>query len=141
MDCEEYGGITICGNFAERLEEKPADFDYMTTGKWYEPYPFETREKIGHVICSCKRVKVDFAPYYGWDMWHEDSCNLMRQLKAKPQLANLWQYSYLPAIYPASDVPADKPVPLWIDTRSRRATIKVRRILPQMPLPLFGGLV
>lgn len=135
MDCEDLGGIVISGNFAERTETKPDDFDYMHTGKWYEPYPFEWREKLGSTICSCSRVKVNYAPYYGFDYFHLDTCNLMRKLEAEPGIANLYE-CYLPAITRYTDaVESPDHIPLYIKgRRSKGYAIKVKRKLPQLSL-------
>lgn len=136
MDCEDLGGITISGNFAERTETKPKDFDYNRTGKWYEPYSFEWRETLGGTICNCSRIKVNYAPYFGYDYYHLDSCNLMRKLDAEPGIHNLVQ-TYLPAITRYTDsVPNRDRIPLYIKgrKRSRSYAIRVRRVLPQLSL-------
>ena len=130
MDCEIFGnGSAICGNFAEVQPEKPKDFDYMSTAKWLEDYPLDKRECIGGTICSCKKVLVHYAPYYGWDYFHVDTCNLMRKLKDRPQLGILWAYDHLPSIqFSGKAVPADTPVGIYIRTSSVASKIKVRRV-------------
>jgi hypothetical protein len=137
MDCEEFGnGNFICGNFAERQESKPENFDFMTTGKWYEDYPFGWRETLGGVICNCKRIKVNYAPYYGFDHFHLDTCNLMRKLAAEPGLANLMEI-YLPSITRYTDsVPNSDHIPLYIKglSSSRARKIKVKTYPPQLSL-------
>lgn len=137
MDCEDLGnGVHISGNFAERTETKPKDFDYMTTGKWYEPYSFEWREVLGNAICNCTRIKVNYAPYFGYDYFHLDTCNLMRKLEAEPGIANLREI-YLPAITHYTDsVPNTGKLQIWVKglRKSRPAKIKVRRVLPQLSL-------
>lgn len=136
MDCDQIGDITICGNFAERTDEKPADFDYMRTAKWYEDYSFDWRETLGGVVCNCKRVKVDFAPYYGFDYYHLDTCNLMRKLEAEPGIQNLIE-TYLPAITHYTDaVPNSDHIPLYIKglKKSRAFNIKVKAYPPQLVL-------
>lgn len=138
MDCETVGSLTITGNFAPLLNEKPDPFDYEKTCKWLEPYPFEVRERIGRVVCSCSHLECHYAPYYGWDYYHLDTCNLMKQLRARPQLRNFWQYSYLPAVYPSGGVPVDEPVPLFIEVKSSRTQrVAVRVKPPQRTLHLF----
>ncbi len=137
MDCETLGnGMTISGNFAQRQESKPKDFDYMSTGKWYENYPFDWRETLGGVICNCKRVKVNYAPYYGFEFFHLDSCNLMRKLEAEPGIQNLIE-TYLPAITHYTDaVPNSDHISLYIKglKKSRKHNIKVKTYPPQMAL-------
>lgn len=142
MDCETFGDVTVLGNFAPLLTEKPEPFDYEKTCKWLEPYPFDVRERIGRVVCSCTHLEAHYAPYYGWDYYHLKSCNLMKQLRARPQLLNLWQYQTLPAVYPAGGVPAGDPVPLFIDchaSRARRVPVQVKP--PQQALPLLEGIL
>lgn len=137
MNCEEFGiGNFICGNFAERQESKPENFDYMTTGKWYEDYPFDWRETLGGVICNCKRIKVNYAPYYGFDHFHLDTCNLMRKLAAEPGIENLIE-TYLPSITRYTDsVPNSDHIPLYIKglNSSRACKIKVKTYPPQLSL-------
>lgn len=127
MDCEVFGsGSAICGNFAELMPEKPKDFDYMRTAKWLEDYPFDQRECIGGTICSCKKVEVHFAPYYGFDMFHTKTCNLMRKIHDRPQLVILWAYDHLPAIqFSKKAVPANTHIPLYVRSSSRTQRIKV----------------
>jgi len=121
MDCEQIGeGIIISGNFAERTKEMPKDFDHTTTGKWYAPYTMQWRETLGGTICSCKQVKVNFAPYYGYDYFHMDYCNLMKKLRDYPQIESLVE-TYLPAMHQYHDaVPADTHTPLYIKGRSSK---------------------
>lgn len=130
MDCAEFGDIVVCGNFADREAKRPEDW-IDRPSKWWEPYPFDIREKIGRVTCSCKQVKVNFSPYYGADYYHDDKCNLMRQLEKRPQLTNLFVYEHLPAIvfYEGMTVPASDPVPLFVEYRRRCQSLSVRRVL------------
>ena len=126
MDCEVWEGGAICGNFAELSDSKPEPFDYDKTSKWHEPYSFEWRETLGKTICNCKTVRVHYAPYYGYDYFHSDSCNLIRKLEAEPQIQNLYE-TYLPAINRYNDsVPNTNRIPLYIKTSSRVSRIKVR---------------
>ncbi len=125
MGCKVFEGGVICGNFAERQESKPKDLDYMQSAKWYEDYPFDWRETLGSTICNCKRVKVNYAPYYGYDYFHMDTCNLMQKLNAEPQIQNLYE-TYLPAINHYTDaVPNSDQIPLYIQNKSRKQKIKV----------------
>ena len=136
MDCEIFAsGSAICGNFAERTDTKPESFDYDHTAKWYEAYPFDWRETLGGTVCNCSRVKVNYAPYFGYDYFHLDSCNLMRKLDAEPGIYNLVE-TYLPAINHYTDaVPNSDHIPLYIKGRkSKGFTIKVERRLPQLSL-------
>jgi len=133
------GDIMICGNFAERQETEPENFDFMSTAKWYQDYPCEWRETLGGVVCSCKRVKVDYAPYYGFDYFHLDNCNLMRKLAAEPGIHNLIE-TYLPAMTHYNDsVPNTAHIPIYIKgpKRGRAYKVKVRlgaHIPPQLVL-------
>lgn len=127
MDCEDLGGIIVCGNFAEIMPEKPKDFDYTTTGKWMEDYPYDIRECIGGTIYSCKKIEVNYAPYYGWDNYHNQNCNLMRKIRINPQLTNLWAYDHLPAFaFSDKAVPAATHVPMYIKQVKHTQSIKVR---------------
>lgn len=126
MDCEQYGQITVCGNFAEVQDSKPEPFDYDHTCKWYDDYPFDWRETLGKTVCNCKKVLVHYAPYYGYDYFHQDTCNLMRKLDAEPQILNLGETS-LPAITHYTDaVPNSNHIPLYIRTVGRKSHIKVK---------------
>lgn len=130
----------MIGNFADLLPEKPKDFDYLQDAKWIEDYPFGKRECIGGTVCSCRRIEVHYAPYYGWDHYHVETCNLMRKLRDKPQLGALWPYDHLPAIqFTKKSVPASFRVPLYIKSISRRQNIKVKVIKSNNTLPLFTG--
>lgn len=128
MDCETWDGGAICGNFAELLPEQPKDFDYSNTGKWMQGYPFEKREVIGGTACNCKKVECHYAPYYGFDYYHNKNCNLTRKVTSRPGLMNLWAYEHLPAIR-FSDQAAefDGPIPLYVETSSRTSRVTVRR--------------
>lgn len=93
MGCisDEDGTMFMCGNFAERTDKKPKDFDYQSDGKWYEPYPKELeRITIGRTTCDCTRIKTDYAPWYGFTWSHSDECALIKRVKEHPQLRNLW---------------------------------------------------
>lgn len=135
MDCEDYGGITITGNFAPLQDKKPEPFDYEHTAKWIEPYNCEWREVMGDAICSCATVEVHYAPYYGWDHYHRPQCSLMRKLRAQPGIANLREV-HLPTMVQWSDsIPNDGKLHIWVENKSKRAKIiKVRRVLPQLAL-------
>lgn len=126
MDCETFGnGSAICGNFASLQNTKPEPFDYDHTAKWIEPYSFEWRETLGKTICNCKNVEVNYAPYYGFDYFHMNGCNLIRKLAAEPQILNLGE-TYLPAITHYTDaVPNRENVPLYIQGISRAKLIQV----------------
>lgn len=138
MGVVQYGDVIIHGNFAEVLPEKPKDFDYEQDAKWLEPYPkeFEYREKIGSVICTCKKLEVHFAPYYGFDYYHTEDCNLLRQLKDRPSLLNLPWYEHLPAVvfYEGKTVPANTKQGLYVKYRKRTAKIPVETRLPQVSI-------
>lgn len=56
------------------------------------PYKFKWRVKIGKVECDCKEVEECYQPWYGFDWYHSEACALMRLVKEKPQLKNLWCY-------------------------------------------------
>lgn len=60
------------------------------------PYFFKWREKIGKIECDCKEVLETYMPYYGCTWYHSQECALIKQLKDKPHLKNLWCYQYLP---------------------------------------------
>ena len=96
MGVIEYGDVIVHGNFAQITKEKPENYD--EDYKVMVPYPFKLREKIGGVECSCKEVLECFMPYYGFDWYHSDGCELMKKVKQKPSLMNLWCYSHLPQI-------------------------------------------
>lgn len=126
MDCDVWDGGAVCGNFAELQERKPEPFDYDRTAKWLEPYPFEWRETLGKTVCNCKTVRVNYAPYYGFDYYHLDTCNLMRKLEAEPGIRNLYEI-YLPAITRYNDaVPNTDRIPLYIKSRSSTHRVRVR---------------
>lgn len=126
MSCIVEDGMAICGNFAEVLPAKPKDMDYDRSYKWIEPYSFEWRETLGTAVCSCKTVKVYYAPYYGYDYYHNENCNLLRKLEAEPQIHNLYE-TYLPAINHYNDaVPNSDHIPLYIKVLSRTSKVKVR---------------
>lgn len=127
MGVEYFGDVIVHGNFAEVQNSKPKDFDYLHDAKWMEDYPFTIREKIGSVVCSCKRIEVHYAPYYGWNHFHLKSCNLLRVLHDRPQLANFWAYDHLPSIaFSDKAVPKNTRISLYVSTRSRKQHIKVR---------------
>lgn len=128
MDCEiGSNGGAICGNFAKLQDSKPEPFDYDKTAKWLEPYSFDWRETLGSTICNCKTVEVHYAPYYGWDYYHLDTCNLMRKLRAEPGLNNLHEH-YLPAITHYTDaVPNQDNIPLYIQGIGRASKIKINQ--------------
>lgn len=128
MDCEDLGGIVITGNFAELQDSKPEPFNYDRTAKWIEPYSLEWREVLGNAVCNCTTMIVHYAPYYGYDYFHRDTCNLMRKLKAEPGIANLREI-YLPAITHYTDsVPNSDKLPIWVKglRPSRPAKVKIR---------------
>lgn len=96
MGLKHIGNATILGNFSKITKERPKnwfDKDY----KIMIPYPFKWREKIGKVECDCTEVMESHMPYYGFNYSHSDECALMKLLKAKPQLRNLWCYGHLPS--------------------------------------------
>lgn len=127
MDCEILEGGAICGNFAELEQAKPEPFDYDKTSKWVEPYSFEWRETLGKTICNCKTVEVHYAPYYGYDFFHRDTCNLMRKLNDNPGIANFYE-CYLPSITQYNTaVPNTERIPLYIKNLSRSSKVRVRR--------------
>lgn len=134
MGCISSGSMVICGNFAEVLPEKPKDFDYMSDAKWLEPYSMDWRETLGGTICNCKIIEVHYAPYYGFDYYHNDNCNLMRKYRDSPGLSNLYEV-YLPAITKYDDaVPNRENIPLYIKNRSRAYKVNVSVKKPQMRL-------
>jgi hypothetical protein len=128
MGCEQMGDITICGNFADLLPEKPKDFDFDRTAKWLEPYPFDIREVIGGTVCNCKVVKAHYAPYYGFDYYHQDSCFIMQKYRNTPNAEYFWSMQHLPAIaFGENAVPVDTPPRMYIRGRSTAKKIRVRR--------------
>lgn len=131
MDCADYGGIAVCGNFAELQQSKPEPFDYDHTAKWIEPYKNEWREVLGDAVCNCTTVEVHYAPYYGSDFFHRPTCNLMRKLAAEPGIANLREI-HLPAMIQWSDsVPDTGKLTIWVDNKTKRAKrVKVRHTAP-----------
>lgn len=138
MDCETNGRISICGNFAELQDSKPEPFDYDHTAKWLEPYSFDWREVLGKTICNCKMVEVHYAPYFGFDYFHNQNCNLMRKLRAEPGIQNLRELN-LPAITHYTDsVPNQENIPLYIAGINRASRIKIHRSLIS---PLQGSLI
>ena len=144
MDIKDYGGVVVCGNFAEVLPEKPENLDYESSAKWIEPYEMEWREVMGDAICSCTTVEVHYAPYYGFDYYHRDTCSLMRKLKAQPQIENLREV-YLPAMNQWSDsLKNDGKIHIWVENKSRKTTVKVKTSPHERPmnnLSLFAQLV
>ena len=127
MDCEIWEGGAICGNFAELQDKKPDPFDYDRTAKWLEPYPFDKREVIGGTVCNCKTVKVHYAPYYGFDYFHLDSCFLMQKYRNTTNPDYFWSMQYLPSIqFGDNAVPVDTPPRAYIKGRSSTSHIKVR---------------
>lgn len=132
MGVVAFGDVIVHGNFAEVLPEKPKDFNYDQDGKWLEDYPkeWDVRERIGSTICTCKKVEVHYAPYYGSDFYHTEGCNLLRQIKARPSLVNLPSYEHLPAIvfYEGWTVPAETKQGIYIDYRKRSATVAVKKV-------------
>lgn len=141
MGVAVFGDVIVHGNFAEVLPEKPKDFNYETDAKWLEPYPEEWKERvrIGSVICTCKTVEVHYAPYYGFDFYHQDSCNLMRQVKARPQLMNLPAYDHLPAIvfFEGAVVPASMRQGIYVDYHKHGGKVAVKVNKPTDNLALF----
>ena len=128
MGVVQYGDVIVLGNFAEVSSEKPADFDYMSDAKWLEDYWLDERERIGGTICSCKKIEVHYAPYYGFDLFHTEQCNLMKKIRDRPQLIVLWAYNHLPAIvFSKQAVPADSHIPMYVRSSSRTHKIKVHR--------------
>lgn len=136
MDCEMFeSGSAICGNFASVDESKPEPFDYDRTAKWREPYSFEWRETLGKAICNCRMVEVHYAPYYGFDYFHTEGCNLLRKLNAEPGIYNLRE-TYLPGITRYTDaVPNREHIPLYIRGVSRKSRVTVK-VCKQPPLQL-----
>lgn len=141
MDIKDYGGVVVCGNFAEVLPDKPESLDYESSAKWVEPYELEWREVMGDAICSCTTVEVHYAPYYGFDYYHSETCSLMRKLKSQPQIENLREV-YLPRMHQWSDsVENDGKIHIWVENKSRRKTVEVKRkspVMPQSNLILFA---
>lgn len=137
MDCEVFGsGSAICGNFAKLEDKKPEPFNYDRTAKWIEPYSFEWREVLGNATCNCTTVEVHYAPYYGFDYYHRDTCNLMRKLEAEPQIHNLREI-YLPAInHYNNSVPNTGRLTIWINglRKTKGSKVKVKTHPPQMAL-------
>lgn len=135
MDCESYGDITVVGNFAQLLDSKPEPFDYNSTAKWLEDYPLEWREVWGGTICSCQKLEVHYAPYYGWDYYHLDGCNLIRKLADNPGMRNLFDIRLPSVTHYADAVPVDAHVPLYIKHRSTKPKkINITIKLPQLSL-------
>lgn len=130
MGVMQFGDVIVHGNFAEVLPEKPKDFNYEHDAKWLEPYPKEwaDRVRIGKVICTCKVVEVHYAPYYGFDFYHTKGCNLMRQIKARPQLVNLPAYEDLPNIvfYEGAVVPASMRQGIYVDYHKHGGRVAVK---------------
>lgn len=138
MGCITSGGLTVIGNFADLQPNRPENFDYMSDAKWLEDYPLDKRERIGGTVCSCKKIRVHYSPYYGYDNYHVESCNLMRKIRDKPQLTILWAYNHLPAIiFSRQAVPAKHRIPIYIKAISRTHKLKVRNVEPNRTLPLF----
>lgn len=126
MGVVDYGGVLVHGNFAKVLPEKPKNFDFESDAKWLEDYPLDWRETWGNTICSCRKIEVHYAPYYGFDYFHLDSCNLMRKLEAEPQIQNLFEI-YLPRVTHYKDaVPADVEPGIYVRNRSSKCRVKVR---------------
>jgi len=99
MGCIDYGGLVIMGNFAKLLKERPKNFNWAEDeDKWLRPYFLKWREKIGKVKCDCVEVEEHYMPYYGFTFYHNKDCALMKQLRDKPHLKNLWCYHHLPAL-------------------------------------------
>lgn len=99
MGCIDGGGIVICGNFAEVLPEEPKNFDYMSDAKWLEPYPKKwERIKIGKTTCDCKKIETHFQPWYGFTWYHSKDCALIKRVKERPQLRNLWCFENVEVI-------------------------------------------
>ena len=119
--------IIMCGNFEEVQPEMPKDLHYDRDAKWVEPYKMEWREILGNAICSCTEVEVHFAPYHGFDHYHQKTCSLMRKLKAEPQIENLREV-YLPQMTQYDDSKAnDGKRHIWVENKSKRSkNIKVR---------------
>ncbi|RAN78002.1 hypothetical protein B5P43_18395 [Bacillus sp. SRB_336] len=119
--------VTICGNFAEVQTSKPENFDYMSNAKWLEVYPFSKREKIGKTICSCKQVKIFYHPYFGEDAYHLEACNLMKRLRDRSSLRNLWAWDHLPAIaFTEQAVEASVNPGIYVKMVSEAVKVKVR---------------
>ena len=89
--------IHICGNFEPITAEKPADW-IDKNYKILVPYKFDWRETIGKVTCDCAEILECYQVWYGWTWYHSDDCALMKKVKARPQLRNLWQYANLPLL-------------------------------------------
>lgn len=99
MGCLVGDGITVCGNFAEVLPEKPKDFDYETDAKWREPYPKKwKRITIGKTTCDCKEMETHFQPWYGYSWFHSKECALIKRVEERPGLRNLWCFENVETI-------------------------------------------
>lgn len=124
MDLETYGNIIICGNFAKLQDKKPEPFNYDESSKWIEKYSFDWRETLGDAICNCAIIEVNYAPYYGFDYFHNDSCNLMRKLEKYPGISNFYEI-YLPSINNYStSVKSKKSRQIWVYKQSRTSKIE-----------------
>lgn len=142
MDAIDYGGIVICGNFSELLDEKPKDFDYMSSGKWLEDYWLDQRECIGGTVCSCRKIQVHYQPWYGFDLFHSKGCNLLRKVELQPQLMTLWAYEHLPSImFSGKAVPAATRPSLYVLASSRTYKVRVRVAAVNRTASLFKRVV
>jgi hypothetical protein len=91
------GSMAICGNFNKLVEERPKD--WIDTGyKILRDYPFNWREKIGGIECTCEQVEEHYQPYYGFNFFHIGRCALIKLIEKRPQLKNLPCYARLPHI-------------------------------------------
>jgi hypothetical protein len=141
MDCEQNGSITICGNFAELLPEKPKEMDFDRTAKWLEPYSFDWREQVGGTICNCKTIKVHYAPYYGYDYFHSDTCFLVQKYNNTSNAEMFGSMQYLPSITHWEDAVPATASRFYIKGRSSSSKIKVRlsqRRADQLEMQLGG---
>lgn len=87
------GKIVICGNFSKARRYNTKD---GRPHKWFErdykairAYPFQWRTKLGKIECDCKEVIEAYQPYYGFNVYHEDNCAIMKHFRAYPQMQNL----------------------------------------------------
>lgn len=141
MGCLVDEGMAICGNFAERLAEKPKDFDFEADAKWWEDYPFEWREQVGGTVCNCKRVKVNYQPWYGYDYFHQDNCFLVQKYHNTPNADMFGSMQYLPSITHWEDAVPATASRFYIKGRSSSSKVKVRlsqRCADQLEMQLGG---
>lgn len=82
---------TMCiGQFALKTIGKQ-DFENPDGYEMTVPFKFKWRKNIGKVVCDCKEVVENYAPFYGFTWYHSNDCALMKYISSRPSLKNLWQ--------------------------------------------------